>query len=77
MPVKCRYYNYKVFNKDTNEIKFYKSLPEIVKDYGSTRQQYAKKLLGEPTKVLKYLSIEKVKIPALQKVEINLNHKLE
>jgi hypothetical protein len=77
MPKKCRYFNYKLIDTELNEIKFYKSLPEIVKEYGSTRQQFGKKLVGEKTKVLKHLNIEKVKIPALEKVEINLNHKLE
>jgi len=77
MPIKCRYFNYKLIDRELNEIKYYKSLPEIVKEYGSTRQQFGKKLAGEKTKVLKHLSIEKVKIPALEKVEINLNHKIE
>jgi len=76
MPKKCRYYNYKVFNRDTNEVKFYKSLPEIVKEYGSTRQLFGKKIAGENTRALQHLHIEKVKISALQKVEVNLNHSL-
>ena len=35
MPKKCRYFNYKLIDTELNEIKFYKSLPEIVKEYGS------------------------------------------
>jgi hypothetical protein len=76
MPLKKNFYNYKLFNRDTNEIKFYIDLPQICKEYKTNRQLLSKLIRKENIKKFNYLTIEKVKIPVYHSVPVNIDYTL-
>jgi len=77
MPKLINYYNYKVVDRETNKVSFYKKLPDIANEYNTNRQTIAKIIKNENMNSFKNLFIEKVKIPAFQAVEINMNYTLQ